>query len=134
MKHLPTIARYLMGLIFFVFGLNKFLQFLPAPEIEGPPLEFFGALMATGYMFPFIAVAEIVAGALLLANRFVPLALVIIAPVTLHILLFHIFLDNSGLVMGIVVLALNLYLLFAYKKYYDPFLVASATPGKDSEA
>lgn len=133
MKHLPTIARYLFGLVFFVFGLNKFLQFLPQPELAPAPLEFFGALMATGYMFPFIAVTEIVAGALLLANRFVPVALVIIAPVTLNILLFHIFLDSSGLVMGIVVFALNLYLLFSYKKYYDPFLVATTDTGKDSE-
>ncbi|RNC79625.1 MAG: DoxX family membrane protein [Balneola sp.] len=133
MKHVPTIARYLFGLIFFVFGLNKFLQFLPQPELSEAPMAFFGALMATGYMFPFIAVVEILAGALLLANRFVPVALVVVAPVTLHILLFHIFLDSSGLVMGIAVFALNLYLLFAYKKYYYPFLVASATPDKDSE-
>ena len=133
MKHVPTTARYLLGLIFFVFGLNKFFLFLPNPEMVGPPANFFGALSATGYMLYFIGATEATAGALLLANRFTPLALVLAAPVTLNILLFHIFLDSSNLVMGIVVFALNLYLLFAYKKYYDPFLVASTIPEKDSE-
>lgn len=134
MKHLPTIARYLLGIILFVFGLNKFLQFLPAPEMVGAPAEFFGALFATGYMLPFIAVAEILAGVLLLSNRFVPLALVLIAPVTLNILFFHLFLDIASIPVGGLTFVLNLYLLFAYKKYYDPMLVsASSLDSEDSE-
>lgn len=134
MKHLPTIARYLLGIILFVFGLNKFLQFLPAPEMTGAPGEFFAALFATGYMFPFIAVVEIVSGALLLSNRFVPLALVLSAPVTLNILLFHLVLDIATIPVGGLTFLLNLYLLFAYKKYYDPMLVSSSSTGsEDSE-
>lgn len=134
MKHLPTIARYLLGIILFVFGLNKFLQFLPAPEMAGAPAEFFGALMATGYMMPLIAIVEIVSGALLLSNRFVPLALVLVAPVTVNILLFHLVLDIASIPVGGLAFLMNLYLLFAYKKYYDPMLVSSSSlDSEDSE-
>ncbi len=134
MKHLPTIARYLFGLILFVFGLNKFLGFMPAPEFSSQAMAFFGALMESGYMIYFIGTVEVLTGAMLLANRMVPLALVLAAPVTLNILLFHLFLDLPTIAPGLVVFVLNLYLLFAYKKYYDPMLVASATPGtQDSE-
>lgn len=134
MKHLPTIARYLLGIILFVFGLNKFLQFLPAPEMAGAPAEFFGALIATGYMMPLIAIAEIVSGALLLSNRFVPLALVLVAPVTVNILLFHLVLDIASIPVGGLAFLMNLYLLFTYKKYYDPMLGSSSSlDSEDSE-
>ena len=134
MKHLPTIARYLLGLVFFVFGLNKFLNFLPAPEVSPEAGAFFGALIASGYLMYLIGATEVIGGLLLLINKYVPTGLVILAPVSLNILLFHIFLDLAGLPMGVLVLILNVYLLFAYKKYFDPMLVSSASTGsKDSE-
>ena len=78
-RHLPAIARFLMGLMFFVFGLNVFLNFIPAPKtIPEGASAFFGALMKTGYMLPLIAGTQVVVGALLLSNRFVPLALALI--------------------------------------------------------
>jgi putative oxidoreductase len=75
MNKLPTIARLGLGLAFLVFGLNGFLQFLPQPPMSGAPADFLGALFVTGYMFPLIKGTEVLAGALLLSNRFVPLAL-----------------------------------------------------------
>src|SRR3954468_21581266 len=80
--YLPHIARVLMGLMFFVFGLNGFLNFFPPPKTGMP--EFAGALMKTGYMFPLIAGTQLLVGLLLLINRFVPLALVLIMPVLVN--------------------------------------------------
>ncbi len=133
MKHLPTIARYLLGLIFFVFGLNKFLNFLPAPEMSADAGAFFGALVATGYMMKFIGATEVIGGLLLLINKYTPVALIILAPVSINILVFHLALDIASIPVGGLTFLLNVYLLFAYKKYYDPMLASSASPGSDSE-
>jgi uncharacterized membrane protein YphA (DoxX/SURF4 family) len=74
-RHAPTAVRVLLGLIFLVFGLNGFLKFMPQPPMPDKAGAFMGALAASGYMFPLIKSVEVVAGALLLSNRFVPLAL-----------------------------------------------------------
>src|SRR6186713_3209297 len=66
---LPSIARVVLGLAFFVFGLNGFLHFLPQPPMSGPPADFAGALFATGFMFPLIKGTEVAASLLLLSNR-----------------------------------------------------------------
>ncbi len=104
---LPTVARILLGLVFFVFGLNGFLHFLPNPPHPGPAGDFGAALGATGYMFPFIKGTEVVVGLLLLSGRYVPLALTILAPVLLNIALFHFVLDPTGAPMVVVLLALS---------------------------
>jgi uncharacterized membrane protein YphA (DoxX/SURF4 family) len=91
----PTVARILLGLVFLVFGLNYFVPFLPTPPMEGPAAAFAGALFATGYMFPLIKGIEVLAGALLLAGRFVPLALLLLAPIVVNIAAFHVFLTPA---------------------------------------
>src|SRR5258708_29385812 len=108
-RKFPMVARIGLGLVFATFGLNKVLPFLPQPPISGPPAQFFGALFATGYMIPLIAVTEIVAGLMLLSGRFVPLGLTLLAPVIVNILGFHLFLAPGGLALPVVVLALPLY-------------------------
>jgi putative oxidoreductase len=116
-------ARVVLGLIFFVFGLNFFLHFLPTPPSAGGVAEsFVGGLFQSGYFFPVLKGIEVVAGALLLARLFVPLTLVILAPISLHILLFHVFLAPESVAMSVVILALNLYLAWAYRDYYKPLL------------
>ena len=129
-RHLPSIARFLMGLMFFVFGLNGFLNFIPPPKTlpEGAG-AFFGALMKTGYMLPLISGTQVIVGALLLSNRFVPLALALIAPVIVNIVAFHVFLEPSGSVMAGVVLVLELYLAWAYRKAFLPMLAMRVKPG-----
>ena len=87
-------------------------------------MTFVGALMQTGYMFPLIKGTEVLAGALLLANRFVPLALVLLAPVVVNIVAFHLFLDPSSLATALVVLALEIYLAWSYRRAYSPLLTA----------
>jgi uncharacterized membrane protein YphA (DoxX/SURF4 family) len=118
---LPVIARVLMGLMFFVFGLNGFIHFIPQPKDmpEGAG-ALFGAFMNSGYMVPLIFTTQVLCGALLLINRFVPLALALIAPVIVNIVLFHAFLAPSGLPMAFVVLALELYLAWSYRRAFAP--------------
>ena len=113
-------ARIILGLIYFVFGLNFFLHFLPTPpSTEGPAANFTTGLFQSGYFFPFLKGAEIILGGLLLTGTFVPLALVILMPITLNILLFHLFLTDNA-IMSIVIVALQLYLAWAYRDYYKP--------------
>src|SRR5438132_7666163 len=95
--HLPAAARILLGLVFFVFGLNGFLHFIPQPPMEGPPAQFIGAMLATGYLFPLLKTTEVLGGLLLLSGRLVPLALTVLAPVVVNIVAFHLFLAPSGL-------------------------------------
>jgi uncharacterized membrane protein YphA (DoxX/SURF4 family) len=121
-------ARILLGLIFFVFGLNFFLHFIPQPPLEGPAGAFAGAMFATGYLFIVVKVVEVVSGALLLSGRFVPLALAILAPIVINIFLFHAFLAPAGIAVPIVVLALELFLAWSYRSVYRPMLAARATP------
>jgi uncharacterized membrane protein YphA (DoxX/SURF4 family) len=129
-RRLPTIARVLLGLIFFVFGLNGFLHFIPQPETGIPQgaLAFTAAMMQTGYLFPLVAGTQVVVGALLLANRFVPLALALIAPVVVNIVAFHVFLAPSGTGVAVVVLLLEAYLAWAYRHAYRPMLAMQARP------
>jgi uncharacterized membrane protein YphA (DoxX/SURF4 family) len=121
-------ARVLLGLIFFVFGLNFFLHFIPQPPPTGPAGAFAGAMFATGYLFVVLKVVETVSGALLIAGRFVPLVLAVLAPIVINILLFHGFLAPAGIPLAIVVLALELFLAWSYRSVYRPMLAARAAP------
>src|SRR2546422_2734012 len=130
-RHLPAIARIVMGLMFFVFGLNGFLHFIPEPKEAMPEgaVAFAGALMKTGYMFPLVMGTQLLVGVLLLSNRFVPLALALIAPIIVGIVTFHIFLAPPTIGPGIVALILEVYLAWAYRKAFRPMLTMRVTPG-----
>ena len=121
----PLVARVALGAAFLLFGLNGFLQFLPAPA-EPPPagaMAFVGALLQTGYMFPLIKGTEVLGGVLLLSGRYVPLALTLLAPVVVNILAFHLFLAPGvgGLVLPITLLILGLYLAWTERAVFKPF-------------
>src|SRR6202790_5826179 len=105
MKIVSTIARYLAGVIFVVFGLNGFLHFIPFPPPEGLAAQFMGALFVSHYLTVIMAV-QVIAGVLLLVNRFVPLALAVLAPVIVNILCFHAFMAPSGLPLALFVAVL----------------------------
>ena len=105
MKTTSRISRYLLGIIFLVFGLNGFLHFIPTPPPHGLGGQFMGALFLSGEINVIMAL-QLLAGALFLANRYVPLALALIAPVIVNILLFHLFMDLGGLPVALVVTAL----------------------------
>lgn len=131
-RHLPTLARVLLGLLFFVFGLLGLLNLVPPPPKEQMPpglWAFSEAMRNTGFLFQLVKGTEVVAGALLLLNRFVPLALTLIAPVIVNIVAVHVFLAPSGMGMSMVILGLELYLAWAYRSAFRPMLGARVLPG-----
>jgi hypothetical protein len=133
MKKLSLVARILLGLVLFVFGLNGFLHFIPQPPLEGPAGAFGGALAATGYMFPLIKGTETIAGLMLLSNRFVPLALTLFAPIAVNILLFHTILAPAGAGMAIALLVLEIFLAWSYRGAFASMLRAKVeTTASDS--
>ena len=105
MKITAVIARILLGLIFLVFGLNGFLHFLPASLPSGTAGQFVGALFVSNYLVV-VFLLQLVGAILLLTNRYVPLALTLLAPIIVNILLFHILMASSGLPLAIIVTVL----------------------------
>src|SRR5438552_2916665 len=115
MKIVAIIVRTLLGLAFVVFGSNIFLHFIPMPP-QKPSLatDFSKALMESHYVYV-VGLLQLIGGLLLLIGRYVPLGLTLLGPVIVNILLFHIFLDPSGLPIAIVVAVLALFLLWRYR-------------------
>jgi uncharacterized membrane protein YphA (DoxX/SURF4 family) len=125
-RHLVTAARIALGLAFLVFGLNGFFNFIPPPTTPPPEgaMSFAVALMKTGYMFPLIKGTEVLAGLLLLSGWFVPLALILLAPVLVNIVAFHAFLAPEGSAVALTAVALEIALAWAYRDAYRPLFVA----------
>ena len=117
-------SRVLLGLIYVVFGFNGFFQFLPMPPMPEAAGAFLGGLAGSGYFFPFLKVTEIAGGALLLSNRFPALGLVVLAPVTLNIFLFHVFLAPGveGLFLPVLMMVMTGLLACAYHNAYASVL------------
>src|SRR5438034_9705159 len=105
MRTVSTIARYLAGVIFLGFGLNGFLNFIPMPPPEGIAGQFMGALYASHYLVVIFAF-QVIAAVLLLVNRYVPLAVAVLAPVIVNILFFHALMAPSGLPLALFVAVL----------------------------
>jgi putative oxidoreductase len=111
MKSVSQTARYLLGLILLVFGLNGFFNFLHMPGLTGVPAQFFGAIFVS-HFYVVIFLLQIVSALRLLANRYVPLALTMLGPIIFNILCIHIFMTRAGLPLAIMVTVL--WLLVAY--------------------
>jgi hypothetical protein len=129
-RYAVTAARIALGGVFSVFGTIGMLSvagIIPVSQPSTPPpagaAAFTAAMMATGYIFQLVKATEMVVGALLLSNRFVPLALALIAPVVVNIVAFHAFLAPSGVPVALVVLALEVYLAWSYRRTYAGMLL-----------
>ena len=105
MRIVSVIARYLAGVIFLIFGLNGFLNFIPLPPPGGIAGQFMGALYASHYLWVIFAF-QLLAAVLLLVNRYVPLAVAVLAPVIGNILSFHVLMAPSGLPLALFVAVL----------------------------
>ena len=126
MKIVLLIARLLLGLIFVVFGLNGFLNFLSmGPMPTGLAGQFVGALVLSHY-FWVVAALQIAGGALLLVNRFVPLALVLIGPIIVNIICFHVFMNPSGAPPAAVVTVLWLIVFYRNRQHFSGIFVQRA--------
>jgi uncharacterized membrane protein YphA (DoxX/SURF4 family) len=123
MKIAALIARILLGLVFLVFGLNGFLQFIPmGPLPSGAAGQFLSALFQSHYVLV-VSALQLVGGVLLLVNRYVPLALALLGPVILNIFLYHLLMDRSGLPIAIAVVALWGILAFRHRQYFSGLFV-----------
>lgn len=123
MKIVTLIARLLLGLIFFVLGLNGFLNFLSmGPMPTGLAGQFIGALVLSHY-FWVVAALQVAGGALLLVNRYVPLALVLLGPVIVNIISYHVFLNPSGAPLAIVVVVLWGIVFYSHRQYFSSIFV-----------
>ena len=128
MRIVLIVARILLGLVFLVFGLNGFLHFMPNPPEPPAAIAFFAALAGTGYMFALIFGAQVIGGALLVAGVAVPFALVILAPVIVNIVAFHLFLSPALLPMALVIVALEVILAWHHRAAFAPLFGLASRP------
>src|ERR1700722_19163655 len=126
MKIVVLIARLLLGLVFFVFGVNAFLQFLKSPIPRGLAGQFLQALFQSHYGLA-IGAVQAVGGALLLINRYVPLALTILGPVIVNILLYHLRLTHEGIGDALIVAVFWFALFLHYRRYFSEIFTAKAS-------
>jgi putative oxidoreductase len=118
MKIAATVSRYLLGLLFTVFGLNGFLHFIhQAPPANPLAVQFFVAVSGSHYM-AVVFLVQIIGGVLLLAGRFVPLGLAMLAPVVVNILDYHITMDPGGIGPGLVATLLWIILFLRYRSSF----------------
>jgi putative oxidoreductase len=122
MKIVMIIVRTLMGLLFIFGSVVYFLNLFEPPPMEGSIKTFNEGLAASGYFFNLLKATELICGIFLVIGRFVPLALVILAPVIINILAVHLFLDRSGLPVAIFLVLAASFLAFYYRRAFAPLL------------
>lgn len=125
MKIAVIVAQVLMGLIFVFFGLNGFLQFLKAPLPSGLAGQFLMALFQSHYVW-FVCAVQIVGGALLLVNRYVPLALTLLGPVIVNIIFYHLLLSSAAAQLAVLVTILWFFLFYRYRKSFSGLFAQKA--------
>ena len=124
MKKLTTIFRVLLGFIYLVFGLDYFLHFIPyEPNHTGRVAAFKAGLKGVGYFYPMIKSIQIVGGISLLINQYAPFFAVVLFPISINVFLYHTILVPSGWFMGVLLIVPNLFLGYAYRKYYSGMFV-----------
>lgn len=118
MKIALIIGRILLGGLFIFSAINFLFGLSEMPLLEGKALNFMSGLGGSGYFFHFLKVIELICGIAIISGQFTALAAVILAPITINIFLFHAFLDPKTVVISIVLLALNIFILYANKEKY----------------
>jgi hypothetical protein len=123
MKITANIARILLGLLFLTFGLNGFLHFIPMPPPPGLAGQYLGVLFSSHYLVA-VFLLQAIAGALLLVNRYVSMALVLLGPIIVNILLFHCLMAPEGLPLALVAAALWLTVFFRARRAFSGIFAA----------
>jgi len=130
MKIAVIILRSWLGFLYLVFGLDYFFVFIPVQPIHtGAAGALIAGLKGTGYIYPMMKAIQIAGGLSLLLNRYAPFFAVVLFPTSLNVLLFHTILVPSGWYMGVNLLVPNLFLGYAYRKYYQGLFVRKAVVG-----
>lgn len=124
MKKATIIFRIVLGFIYLVFGLDYFLHFIPyEPHHTGRVAAFKAGLIGVGYFYPMIKSIQIVGGVALLINQYAPFFAVVLFPISVNVFLYHTILVPSGWLMGVLLIVPNLFLGYAYRKYYSGMFV-----------
>lgn len=124
MKLAATIIRTLMGLLFLFASITYLFNLIPPPPLSGNVKLFMDGMLATGYMMTLIKITELSCGVAFVANRFVPLASVVIAPIIVNISFFHLIVDQSGLPVAIFLVFANSFVAYSNWAKYKPMLAA----------
>ena len=112
------IVRIVLGIMLVLFGANKFFGFIPLPELPEKAASFMTSLGATGYVLKTVGVLEILIGVMLLLKKWVAFALTVLVPISINILLFHVFLDVAGIGGALLVTVLNGILIYKHWPQY----------------
>ena len=120
MKIAMYIVRTLMGLLFIFSSVTYLTGLIQPPPMEGPIKEFNDGLAASGYFMPLLKITELICGILLLSGRFVPLALVVLAPIVVNIFFVHLTIAREGLPIAVIVVAMELFLAYYYRDAFAP--------------
>lgn len=128
MRVAATISRYLLGFMFFVFGLNGFLHFIPQPPMPPSLVLQFMTVMVASHYFVLVFLVQLIGGTLLLVNRFVPLALTLLGPVLVNILNFHILMNPSGIGPGLLATILWTVVFLSVRPAFDGILRSRVSP------
>ncbi|WCL49127.1 DoxX family protein [Leptospira sp. GIMC2001] len=118
LKIATLVVRILLGFIFTASSIVVLFDLVPQPELTGTMKTFNDGIKASGYLMPLVKITELVCGISLLVGRFVPLSLIVIAPVTVNILMVHIFIDTEGLPIAVLLTLGNLFLAYVYREKY----------------
>ncbi len=121
-----TICRYLLGVMFTVFGLNGFLHFIPMAAPASPLAQQFMTVSSQSHFFVLIFFFQLAAGLLLLSGRFVPLALVILAGVLINVLNYHLTMDPAGIGIGLLATIFWFVTAFKYRANFRGIFAARA--------
>ena len=130
MKIAMTIVRTLLGLLFLFASVTYFFTLITPPPMEGSIKMFNEGLAASGYFFTLLKVTELICAVLLIVGRFVPLALVILAPIIINIFMVHLFLDRTGMPIAIFVVVAAAFLAYCYRGAFGPLFVSRYEPFK----
>jgi uncharacterized membrane protein YphA (DoxX/SURF4 family) len=124
MKTSTNICRILLGALYLIFGLDFYFHFIPyQPNHTGDAAAFKNGLIAAGYFYPMMKFLQITGGVALLINMYAPFFAVVLFPISVNVFLFHTVLVPSGWYMGVLLLGPNLFLGYAYRKYYGSMFV-----------
>lgn len=118
------IVRILLGIILIVFGVNKMYSFIPLPQPPQAAGDFMSSLADTGYILTVVAIFEILIGLMLIFRIWVPFALLLLVPISVNILLFHLFLDIPAIGTALLVVILNAILLYKHRVKYKPLFIS----------
>lgn len=119
MTTLTTVARIILALFLIVLGSNGFFNFLPYPEMSDSANAFMGAINSAKFIFPLIGLVEIISGFMLLTKKAVPLALILVFPILTNAMIFHISLNQEGMLFAAICFLCNILLIYHHRKSYS---------------